>query len=70
MRVAAAESDNSSITEENTDENEEIEDSTGTDDEKLVRDDFSKAKMFWNVGMFVHPKTMLIYILYFSPNAR
>ena len=63
MRVAAAESDNSSITEENTDENEEIEDSTGTDDEKLVRDDFSKAKMFWNVGMFVHPKTMLIYIL-------
>ena len=70
MRVAAAESDNSSITEENTDENEEIEDSTGADDEKLVRDDFSKAKMFWNVGMFVHPKTMLIYILYFSPNAR
>ena len=70
MRVAAAESDNSSITEENTDENEDIEDSTGADDEKLVRDDFSKAKMFWNVGMFVHPKTMLIYILYFSPNAR
>ena len=40
MGVAAAESDNS-ITEENTDENEETEDSTGADDEKLVRDDFS-----------------------------
>ena len=69
MGVAAAESDNS-ITEENTDENEETEDSTGADDEKMVKGNFSKDKMFWNVGMFVHPKTMLIYILYFSPNAR
>ena len=70
MGVEAAESGNNSITEENTDENEETEDSTGGDDEKLVRDDFSKDKMFWNVGMFVHPKTMLIYKIYFSPNAR
>ena len=37
---------------------------------KMVRDDFSKDKTFWNIGMFVHPKTMLIHILYFSPNAR
>ena len=70
MGVEAAERSNNSIIEENTDENEETEDSTGKDDEKLVRDDFSKDKMFWNVGMFVHPKTMLIYILYSSPNAR
>ena len=28
---------------------------------------FFKDKMFCNVGMLVHPKTMLIYILYFSP---
>ena len=70
MGVAAAESGNNSIPEENTDENEETEGSTEADDEKMVRDNFSKDKMFWNVGMFVHPKTMLIYILYFSPNAR
>ena len=70
MVVEAAESGNNSITEENTDGNVETEDSTGADDEKLVRDYFSKDKMFWNVSMFVHPKTMLIYILYFSPNAR
>ena len=70
MGVEAAESGKNSITEENTDENEETEDSTGAEDEKLIRDDFSKDKMFWNVSMFVHPKTMLIYILYFSPNAR
>ena len=68
--VAAAKSGNNSITEENTEENEETEDSTGADDEKMLRDNFSKDKMSWNVGMFVHPKTMLIYILYFSPNAR
>ena len=49
------------------DENEETEDSTGADDEKMVRDNFSKDKMFWIVGMFVHPKIMLIYILYFLP---
>ena len=70
MGVEAAVSGNNSITEENTDGNVETEDSTGADDEKLVRDYFSKDKMFWNVSMFVHPKTMLIYILYFSPNAR
>ena len=70
MGVEAAESGNNSITKENTDENVETEDSTGADDEKLVRDYFSKDKMFWNVSMFVHPKTMLIYILYFSPNTR
>ena len=68
--VEAAESGNNSITEENTEENEETEDSTGADDEKMVRYNFSKDKIFWNVGMFVHPKTMLIYILYFSPNSR
>ena len=66
MGVEAAESGNS-ITEENTDENEKTEDSNGTDDEKMVRDNFSKNKIFWNVGMFVHPKIMLIYILYFLP---
>ena len=49
MGVEAAESGNNSI----TDENVETEDSTGTDDEKLVRGDFSKDKMFWNAGMFV-----------------
>ena len=70
MGVEAAESGNNSITEESTDENVKLEDSTGADDEKLVRDYFSEDKMFWNVSMFVHPKTMLIYILYFSPNAR
>ena len=70
MGVEAAESGNNSITEENTDENVETEDSTGADDEKLVRDYFSKDKMFWNVGMFVHSKIMLIYILYFSPKTR
>ena len=68
--VEATESGNNSITEENTEENEETEDSTGADDEKMVRDNFSKDKTFWNIGIFVHPKTMLIYILYFSPNAR
>ena len=67
MGVEAAESGNNSITEENTGENEETEDSTGADDEKMVRDNFSKDKMFWIVGMFVHPKIMLIYILYFLP---
>ena len=36
----------------------------------MIKDDFSKDKMFCNVGMFVHPKTMWIYILYFSLNAR
>ena len=66
MGVEAAES-GKSITEENTDENEKTEDSNGTDDEKMVRDNFSKDKIFWNVGMFVHPKIMLIYILYFLP---
>ena len=70
MVVEAAESGNNSITEENTDENVKLEDSTGADDEKLVRDYFSKDKIFWNVSMFVHPKSMLIYILYFSPKAR
>ena len=70
MVFEAAESGNNSITEESTKENEETEDSTGAEDEKVVRDNFSKDKMFWNVGMFVHPKTMLIYILNFSPNAR
>ena len=68
--VKAAESGNNSINVENTDENEETEDSTGADDEKMVRYNFSKDKTFGNVGMFVHPKTMLIYILNFSPNAR
>ena len=68
--VEAAESGNNSITEENTEENEEAEGSTRADDEKMVRDNFSKDKTFWNIGMFVHPKTMLIHILYFSPNAR
>ena len=68
--VEAAESGNNSISEENTEENEETEDRVGADDEKMVRDNFSKDKMFWNVGMFVHPKTMLIYIPYFSPYAR
>ena len=68
--VQTAESGNNRIIEENTEENEETEDSTGTDDEKMVRNNFSKDKTFWNVGMFVNPKTMLIYILYFSPNAR
>ena len=66
MVFEAAESGNNSITEESTNENEETEDSTGAEDEKVVRDNFSKDKMFWNVGMFVHPKTMLIYILYSS----
>ena len=68
--VKAAESGNNSINVENTDENEDTEDSTGADDEKMVRYNFSKDKTFGNVGMFVHPKTMLIYILNFSPNAR
>ena len=70
MGVEVAESGNNSITEQNADENEETEDSTGADDEKMVENNFSKDKMFWNVGMFVHSKTMLIYIQYFSPNAR
>ena len=70
MGVEAAGRGNISITEENTDKNKETEYSTGADDEKMVRDNFSKDKMFWNVGMFVHPKTMLIYIPYFSPYAR
>ena len=68
--VQAAESCHNSISEENTEENEESEGSAGADDEKMVRDNFSKDKMFWNVGMSVHPKTILIYILYFSLNAR
>ena len=59
--VVATESGNSSITEENTEENEETEDSTGADDEKMVRDNFSKDKTFRKVGMFVHPKDS-IYI--------
>ena len=46
MGVEAAVSGNNSITEENTDGNVETEDSTGADDEKLVRDYFSKDKMF------------------------
>ena len=46
MGVEAAESGNNSIIEENTGENEETEDSTGADDEKMVRDNFSKDKMF------------------------
>ena len=70
MGVEAAGSGNNSITEQNTDKNKETEDSTGADDEKMVRDNFSKDKMFWNVDMFVHPKNMSIYLLYFSPNAR
>ena len=52
MGVEAAESGNNSITEENTDENEETEDSTGSDDEEIVRDNFSKDKTFLNVSMF------------------
>ena len=64
MGVEAAGSGNNSITEENTDKNKETEDSTGAGDEKMVRDNFSKDKMF------VHPKNMSIYLLYFSPNAR
>ena len=64
MGVEAAESGNNSITEESTDENEETEDSTGADDEKMVRNNFSTDKMSWNVGMFVRPKIMLIYIYY------
>ena len=70
MGVEVAESGSNSITGENTNENEETEESTGADDEKMVRDNSSKDKIFWNIGMFVHPKIMLIYILYFSPNAR
>ena len=35
--VEAAESGNNSISEENTEENEETEDSVGADDEKVVR---------------------------------
>ena len=66
----AAESSKNSITQENAGENEETENNTGVDDEKMVRDNFSKDKTFWNVGMSVHRKTMLIYILYFSPSAR
>ena len=66
----AAKSGNNIITDENTEEIEETEESTGADDEKMVRDNFSKDKTFWNVGMFVHPKTMLMYILYFSLNSR
>ena len=50
--VEVAESRHNSISEENT---EETEGSTGADDEKMVRDNFSKDKMFWNVGMLVHP---------------
>ena len=49
------------------DENEETEDSTGADDEKMVKGNFSMDKMFWNVGIFVHPKVMLVYVLYFLP---
>ena len=52
MGVEAAESGNNSITQENTDENKETEDSTGVDDEKTVKNNFSKDKMFWIVGMF------------------
>ena len=37
MRVEAVKSGNNSIAEENTDENEETEDSTGSDDEEIVR---------------------------------
>ena len=52
MGVEAVESGRNSITEENTDENEETENSTGSDDEEMVRDNFSKDKTFWNVSMF------------------
>ena len=52
MGVEAAESGRNSITEENTDQNEETENSTGSDDEEMVRDNFSKDKTFWNVSMF------------------
>ena len=60
MGVEAVKSGNNSITEENTDENEETEDSKGSDDEEIVRDNFlrTKHKHVW------HPKTMLIYIYY------
>ena len=52
MGVEAVESGRNSITEENTDKNEETENSTGSDDEEMVRDNFSKDKTFWNVSMF------------------
>ena len=52
MGVEAVESGRNSITEENTDQNEETENSTGSDDEEMVRDNFSKDKTFWNVSMF------------------
>ena len=52
MGVEAVKSGNNSITEENTDENEETEDSTGSDDEEIVRDNFSKDKTFLSVSMF------------------
>ena len=62
--VKAAESGNKNITEKNTEENEKTEDSTEAEDEKMVRDNFSTGKTLWNVDMFVHPKTMSIYIIF------
>ena len=53
MGVEAVESGNNSMTEENTDENEEPEYRAGSDDEEMGRSSFSKNKTFWNVGMFV-----------------
>ena len=52
MGVEAVQSGSNSITDENTDENKETEDSTGLDDEEMIRDKFSKDKTFWNTGMF------------------
>ena len=51
MGVEAVQNGSNSITDENTDENEETEDSTGSDDEEMIRDKFSKDKKFWNIGM-------------------
>ena len=46
MGVEAVQSGSNSITDENTDENKETEDSTGLDDEEMIRDKFSKDKTF------------------------
>ena len=46
MGVEAAESGKNSITEENTDENEETEDSTGADDEKWLKITSLRTKCF------------------------
>ena len=67
MGVEAAESGSNSITGENTNEHEETEKSTGADDEKMVRDNSSKGKIFWNVGMFFAPENHVdIYTIFFS----